>query len=325
VPRRAPGCGGAPPFVHTSRGRCTRRTVCTGPGDVHERREGRAHVRLDHRRRVVERQDVHRRRHRHLGQRDSAVVGRHERGVRGVTAGGDPQHRRPRGQAGGVDQPPRAVHPGLGHGVEVHGVESGRVDGREAGGDVAGPQQRQYEVRVVAADARAEQQRVDGVVGRAAGAAGVGEPVVHPCGDGGDEFGIVADGAELVRGDREQLVRRAVAARAAVLQEVGLAAVGHLARAVDGRDVVDHQVPGGDVEHMHAPPVPAVDLAQGDGGAVAGDDQLFRGCGTGDGDLHCSASSAGSATSAARWAVTVRRMGASSPCRRVHAGRTVVE
>jgi redox-sensitive bicupin YhaK (pirin superfamily) len=47
--------------------------------------------------------------------------------------------------------------------------------------------------------------------------------------------------------------------------------------------------------------------------------------GAGPATAICSASSAGSATSAARWAVTVRRMDASSPCRRVCAGRTVVE
>jgi hypothetical protein len=54
---------------------------------------------------------------------------------------------------------------------------------------------------------------------------------------------------------------------------------------VDGGDVADHETPGGDVERMAPAAVAAVDLADGDGLAVAGDDELFRRRRSGHGDL----------------------------------------
>jgi hypothetical protein len=108
---------------------------------------------------------------------------------------------------------------------------------------------------------------------------------VHPGADGGDELRVVAEVAELPRRGRQQLVRRAVAARAAVLQQVRLPAVRHLACAVDGRGVVDDQIPGGRVDDVHAPAVPAVDLADRDRDTVAHDGDQLVGPWTGDGDL----------------------------------------
>ena len=139
---------------------------------------------------------------------------REERGVGGVAAGADAHQRAGRGQPGGVDDAPRAVDVGLDHGVEVHRGQARRVDGDQPGRDLQRPQQGDGQVRVVAADALAGEQRVDGGVDRPARPGGVDQPPVHPVGDRRDQLGARQRAVELGGGEPLELVRRAVAAGA---------------------------------------------------------------------------------------------------------------
>ena len=106
---------------------------------------------------------------------------------------------RHRGQAGGVVDPPDPFFEGLEHGVEVHGGESGCVDGGEAGRNAGGPAQDDAEMGEVTAGADPGEERVLGRVMDAARARHVARAVAEPFGDRAHPGGDVGAGAEIRR------------------------------------------------------------------------------------------------------------------------------
>ncbi len=208
-----------------------------------------------------------------------------ERGVRRVPAGGDAQHRGPRRQPGRVQQPPLVIHPRLDHGVEVHRGEPGRVHRDQPGRHVAGPQQRQHQVRVVPAHPLAQQQGVHRVVAGPAGPAEVQQPLVHPAGDRPGQLGRVLDLAELGRRGGQEAVRRAVPAGPAVAEQVVLGGLRGGQPPVDVGRVVDDQATAVGVQHVHPAAVRRGHLAGFDRRAVQGGDQLLVGGRGGHRDL----------------------------------------
>jgi ferredoxin len=125
--------------------------------------------------------------------------------------------------------PPLALDVGFGDRVEIHRVQAGSVDSGKPRRDVEAAEQRDGEVRIVAADALAGKQRARRTVGGEARPADVVEPGSHPRRHRRQQLGGVGDPGEFGVGGGAECVGLRIAARAGVDDEVGFARRGRRA------------------------------------------------------------------------------------------------
>ena len=111
-----------------------------------------------------------------------------ERGVGGVAAGRDADHRLAGGEAGRVDDLPAPVEADLGDGVEVHRVQTWRVHAHQPRRQPARAAHPDDQMGVVAAHALLVQVGVDRPVARHGDARHVHEVLVHPLPDARHEL-----------------------------------------------------------------------------------------------------------------------------------------
>ncbi len=146
--------------------------------------------------------------------------------VGGVAAGGHEDTAEAGMVVAGVHVPPFAVDEDLVPGAEVAGAGVGDADVADvtcdvAGGDVHGASEGDGEVLVVAADADALGEDVEGGFGGAGGLVVEGDFVVDPVTDGGGESEAGAHVAEEVVGDAVEAIDLAVAAGEEELEGLG--------------------------------------------------------------------------------------------------------
>ena len=126
----------------------------------------------------------------------------------------------------------------LGDGVEVHRLKPGGEARRVAGGHVHRAQERDHDVRVVAADALTGHESRDRTVGALAEAGGVGRAGRDELRDRRDEV-VALQALELAPRLAEDLVGLAVAARTQVGDRFEVARAAARGLSVDGRLVAD--------------------------------------------------------------------------------------
>ena len=148
--------------------------------------------------------------------------------------------------------------------MEVHRLEARGVDRGDTRRHVAGPQQRHDEMREVAADASAAEQRVHRTVGRQAASRLVRDLPAHPGRDCREDGFGVDDASELPPGDLGQPVGLRVAARPQVDEPLVLSAGGGGRVPDDRRRVGDDETSRRHLEHVCAAAVCAGNLARRD-------------------------------------------------------------
>lgn len=108
---------------------------------------------------------------------------------------------------------PRSVDGSLGDGVEVHGVETWRVDRNDPGGNTVGSEEGCGQVSKVSTDSCPTEQGCDGTVDWSRRPGNVGDVDTDPAGNGVEKV-VAGQAGEFGSGQGPELVGLAIPTRA---------------------------------------------------------------------------------------------------------------